>query len=259
MIILFKGLTAGYFISVFAGIAAIFALFEIPGIGDLFGILALIWVLFCAFFFNRAANQKFVNINNIMFEQCECRKYIAEYNRLFARSTKRTKDFLLLNLATGYICFGDFEKAFSILNEVNPFFKDNNLGRSCMAIYYNNLLTVYRHFADNKNAESALNMLRAMLSNPKFKPALKVRINNIIDFHHCISDIEQGNYENAEKVFLDELSSAESRYDRVAINYYLAKIYSEKGETEKAEECISFVIQNGGDTFCVQKAKELRG
>lgn len=249
VIILFKGLTAGYFISVFAGIAAIFALFETLGIGDLFGILALIWVLFCAFFFNRAALKRITKINDILLEHCECRRYIAECEKLFAKATRKTKDYLLLNLSTGYIALGDFGRALSLLKTVNSV-----LNTSFKATYYNNLISVYLNLKDYDNAKAAQNAFCALLNN-KINTALKNKISIIFKVKECFLNIETGNYANVEETLLQISENEKKLFNRVAINYYLAKLYLKTGESEKAEKAIGFAAANGGDTYYAQKAK----
>ena len=60
--------------------------------------------------------------------------------------------------------------------------------------------------------------------------------------------IEKGNFEGAEQIFLMLLEKADNNMHQVYVSYNLARIYLNGGNTEKAKRYVDFVMQYGGDT-----------
>lgn len=255
MLKIYKDLLVCYFIAAIGGACFFIGLWNAKPVTML---IAPLWILFCAIFFEVRASLRYTKLRAIMAERCCCREFIAQNEKLLAKAPAKSKTTLLLNHAAGYCNLGEAEKSLSCLMSFAPIFSDKIVGLVNAATYYNNLFAVYSSLDDIEKAEKALADFKAVLQNPKFpeKSRSASELSNLSVRDEFLLQMKKGDYTGAVDFFLADFQSAETKLQKVADAYTLAKIYIHSGNPAAAEKYIDFAAQNGGDTIFAVKARD---
>ena len=165
-----------------------------------------------------------------------------------------------MNIATAFIEMGRYQDAFNQLSYVNPSsFVKGFQAVNNKAIYFNNLALIYIGIGDLQSAENVLVEMKKAIDDPKFQKMEKEK-NCFLDLYtskKMLIQIEKGNFEGAEQIFLMMLEKAKTNLQQVSASFHLARVYMNKGETEKAKRYLDFVIQYGGDMMYKSEALKM--
>lgn len=248
---LYKDLKSLYFVigfSVAIPLAAFVAWVEKIG----FFILGIAFTFVLVIIIELIAQKRFNNLNKIRETNCNITEY---YNGLIELRSKcknpKILNTLNMNIAVAFIDMGRYQDAFNILMGINP----QSLGKGFAgvqgrAILFNNLAYTYIGLGDLESAEKVIEEMKKAIDDPKLKNMDKIK-NQLFDLYtgkKMIVQIERGDFEGAEQIFLMLLEKADSNIFQVCTSYYLARVYLNSGNPEKAKRYIDFVMQYGGDT-----------
>ena len=257
---LYKDLKVLYFVIGFS-VAIPLAIFGawVEKIG--FIILGIAFTFVLAIIIELIAQKRFNNLNKIRETNCNITEY---YNGLIELRSKCKNPKLLnnlnMNIAVAFIDMGRYQDAFNVLMGINP----QSLGKGFAgaqgrAILFNNLAYTYIGLGDLESAEKVIEEMKKAIDDPKLKNIDKIK-NQLFDMYtskKMIVQIERGDFEGAEQIFLMLLEKADSNIFQVCIGYYLARVYLNSGNPEKAKRYMDFVMQYGGDTVYKTKLQNL--
>lgn len=222
------------------------------------GIYIFINLLICDYITARRINK----INSILFDDCNAKKYIEKYEKLYKKNPQKQYDtFFRISLSTGYINLGQFEKALELLEKVKLNFKNDKKGTYIKIAYYNNLASIYLQLNNLEKTTEMIDKMKETIDNSKLDKVKLEEIELLYETRKIELELTKektlNNLDSAKDFYLKLLQNANKNNKKVNYNYKLSEIYKELGDKQKEEESINYVIENGGDTYYVQKAKEL--
>ena len=215
-------------------------------------ILGMVFALILAIIIELIAQKRFNNLNKIRETNCNIAEFYNGLTELLPKcKNPKLLNVLNMNIAVAFIDMGRYQDAFNILMGINP----QSLGKGFTgaqgrAVLFNNLAFTYIGLGDLESAEKLLVEMKKAIDDPKLKNMDKIK-NQLFDLYtskKIIIQIEKGNFEGAEQIFLMLLEKAECNMWQVYASYYLARVYLNGGDTEKAKKYLDFVMQYGGDT-----------
>ncbi|MCI8345855.1 MAG: tetratricopeptide repeat protein [Clostridia bacterium] len=249
------GINVGAFCVILA-----FNIKELNGIS--FFILMLLYGFLTAPIFNYITMRRLNKINKNLYNDCNITKYIEEYQKVYKKNTQKVFDITFrISLSTGYINLGQFEKALELLENGKPKFKNNKIDTYNKIAYYNNLAIIYLQLNNLEKAREMIDKMKENINNSKLDKIKLEETELLYETRKIELELAKektlNNLENAKGLYLKLLENANKNNKKVYYNYKLAEIYKEFGDKEKEEKCFSYIIENGGDTYYVQKVKEL--
>ena len=191
----------------------------------------------------------------IMVEKCQIREFISIWSKLLKRAKFfGMKQRFLLDHSTAYLSIKESSLAKQILDEVTHF-SNNKMGAINKVLYYNNLTSYYFQIDDIENALIANEKLKLALQNKKI--VNEVRAGFLRNYEQCfvVSKMSKGNYDGAEDFFKEQFTYRNNLLGKVNAMHHLANIYLFEKDITKAKEALSYVCENGGDTYYAQEAK----
>ena len=202
-------------------------------------------------------NNRFNNLNKIRETNCNIAEFYNGLTELLSKckNPKKLNPQILnafnLNIAVAFIDMGRYQDALNILMGIAPqSFGKGFTGAQGRAVLFNNLAFAYIGLGDLESAEKLLVEMKKAIDDPKLKNMDKIK-NQLFDLYtgkKMLIQIEKGNFEGAEQIFLMLLEKADNNMHQVYVSYNLARIYLNGGNTEKAKRYVDFVMQYGGDT-----------
>ncbi len=200
---------------------------------------------------------KVKRIDKIMIEldNCRVKEYVEIYEMLISNYRKKN-DFLLSNLAVGYIQLGEFEKARSYLNAINISHKKKISAINIEYVYLNNLCAVNILLGDVQSAEEYLRQMQDMINNPLVKHHIKASFSYYYILNKMELDILKGDEALKEKLCTLRLQVDNRLLAKVDANYGLGEFYEAQGEIEKARLHYTYAKENGGSSFYQSKAQQ---
>lgn len=253
---IFKDLKRMYFLIGGLGGVMIALSLSMLNVGSLFVncAIATFWILAINYYLNRIAGQRLIKLRSLVSD-CKCREYIDAVQELRS-GTKKKEKWLEFDLSSGYLALGDYEKALKILKAV-PLRNDGTRIDILEQLFINsNLISIYTELNQIPSAENALRNVEQLLDYPVLRDSHKAMYGSILLQRRIVLDIAKGNYEGNKETLINLLSRERTTLGKVAFHYRLGLIYIFEKQYGKAEECLSFVIENGGDTRFVSMAKE---
>ncbi len=210
-------------------------------------------ILAIAFIFDLIKTKR---IDKIMIEldNCRVKEYVETYEMLISNYRKKS-DFLLSNLAVGYIKLGEFEKARSYLNAISMSNKKKLSAINIEYVYLNNLCAVNILLGDVQSAEEYLKQMQDMINNPLVKHHIKTSFSYYYILNKMELDILKGDEDLKEKLCTLRLQVDNRLLTKVEANYGLGEFYEAQGEIEKARFHYNFAKENGGSSFYQKKAQ----
>ena len=199
-----------------------------------------------------------------MNHDCDFQKFIAiNYNFLqknnIHRTTKKNKErvrtLLLLNLSVAYLNIGDNVSAGQMLSGVD-YFSDNSSGAASKVVYYNNMFVYYLRINDIPSATQALEQMDAALQSSKLRKSDYDRYSTTYISKKHLVNMENGNYDGCEMHFSLMYNIESSILGKVSAKFTLGKIYLHDGKSIEAKQAFEYVINNGGTSYYVVKARD---
>ena len=225
-------------------------------------ILVLLYGFLTAQIFNYITRRRLNKINNNLLNDCNIKKYVEEYQKVYKKDTQKVFNIVFrISLSTGYINLGQFEKALELLEDVKLKFKNNKIDTYNKIAYYNNLASIYLELNNLEKTTEMIDKMKETIDNSKLDKIKLEEIELLYETRKIELELTKektlNNLENAKVLYIKLLENAKTNSKRVYCNYKLSEIYKELGDKEKEEKCLDYVIENGGDTYFVQRAKEL--
>ena len=254
MIRMFRKASILYFAICITGIAllSVWGRFS----GSLWYLYSVIIISIAWWFSNTYAQKLSGKINNVLLQECNPIEYIAFYEKVLKKkNVKKIRNYILLNLSTGYHSIGNAEECKRALDTIKGF-PNTRYGALNTVCFFNNLAGYYMMIKDLENAEDTLNSMKSALGNPKLA---KMHYESYYHFYiskNFVLNMAKGNYSGAEEHFSIFFDKEKNLLGKVAAKYYLGKVYIHLGDSEKAVSAFEYVVQNGNLTFYTQKARE---
>ena len=263
MLKMFKRSYALYWILVIPGAIAIYAAIWQKYPHSNLALLAIpliaIWIYAVATIAEIYALKLNEKIIALLTEECNPKDYIAFYEKaLKTKKFNKIKNFILLNLNTGYHSSGDAEESKRILDMVNGF-PSTKSGAVNSVCYFNNLAGYYLRINDLENAENTLGNMKEALKNPKLNRMNYEIYYQLYNSKNVILNMLRGNYGGAEDHFNILFDKEKSLLGKVSAKYSLGELYLRVGNNEKDMLAYEYVLQNGKETYYAKKASEYLG
>ena len=242
------GILGGIIVGIISGIA-------LKSIGQCLA-NTLLWAIAVSIVLEFKAIKLFNEIEKLR-QDCRIGEAVEKYEELLPKANGKSLNTVRNNLFTCCFSKGDFERAEFYISSISPSFPDNSAGIFSKCIYYQNLAALYVETDRLIEAEKALNAARLLFENPKLTFEHKTVSASYWHNEKMTLNIKSGHFDVAQKYFETKLLTDTTKLSKVTDNRFLAEIYIHYGEVEKAKECCSFIIENGGDTCYVTLAKKM--
>ena len=251
---IYNDLKIKYIISVVLGSIMFLFIALLSGFGGIAIIINwVILMLAIAFVFDLIKTKR---IDKIMIEldNCRVKEYVETYENLITNYRKKN-DFLLSNLAVGYIKLGEIEKAKSYLNAINISNKNRLSAINIEYVYLNNLCAVNILLGDVQSAEEYLKKMQDMINNPLVKHHVKASFSYRYALNKMELDILKGDNSLKEKLYTLILQVDNRMLSKVEANYGLGEFYEAQGDIDKSKLHYNFAKENGGSSIYQKKAQ----
>ena len=220
-------------------------------------LLCLVWIFGWVIVFTLLAKKRearfLTQLNN-----CQVAPFIALYEQTLTRPLRQKQQTLcLLNLSCGYLTVGNVQGALAILYRVRLDFGTRPFGLLCQGLYYNNLCDAYLQLGDVARAKQSLDYLKITIDHPGWGVTDRSALLRSYQANQAELAAYNGDYVQAEAVFLSLLQSGYTPLHQVSQCHNLAKLYLAQGQRDKAEEHLQFAAAYGGDTYYAAWARQI--
>ena len=261
MIRLFKDLRILY-LTISSGLGVILALILIYlGVNDVLAVCIIaVWIFAWYFFFGKLANDRAMNINKLR-DNCRIKDFIGLYRNILSAQKQGSVGAVLarLNLSAGLLDYGDVDGAANILNDV-VLPKSKNARGPLGTVYHNNYSLIFIRKGDLQKAQEALNASKSLLETGKIndKDYDKLKLyNELRQAQIYISEADPEHIEWARSIMERYAANTNTLLEKVAGNYWLARICYALGEKEEEIQRLKYIEENGGDTIYFLEAKNI--
>lgn len=256
-IYVFKDLKIKYAITVICGIILIPLIIGLLTSSETVAIVSIfVWIFVCATIFEIIKNKRLDKINTDL-DECRIHSYVNSYEVLSENCSKKN-NYILSNLAVGYIKLGDFERAYALLKLVDIKPTNNIAILTGIFFYYNNLFLTCAEL--DKLEEANQNLLKMLeIINLKLVRNNVYYYNTFLRYYRSCSLVykaKTGEYDANEVIYETLLETEAKLIEKVCWHFGAAEITFKKGDFAKASNHYKFVAENGGDTYYCIKAKE---
>lgn len=210
--------------------------------------ISIFLILYIVFIFR---NINWMNLNHILYTDCDPQKYLELLNILEKRDKKK-RAFNTLNLskAYGYYYTNELDLMKECLYKVN--FKRQNIKILLVTI---NLWLNYAIKTKNEEIYNEYyNKLYNIVPKNKKEEDLIEEVKDIIKLNKCI---EEKNEKEAEELIKKSEQRAKFLFTLVLNNFYKAQVNLMVGNNEEARKNLEFVIENGNTMYKKIEAEEL--
>ncbi len=192
-----------------------------------------------------------------LLENCRPRDFVDHTEKVFPTvKPKDSRNTYCINLYAGYADLGNYPKALEYLEEMDTNFPENYTGKLQEHAWHYNRCDYCLEIGDWKRAEAELEAAENVLASEKIYNVMKNSLFRMNQAQRYALNMVRGNYDGAETFFTNYLAVEKTLRGKVYAKFNLAKIYLHFGETEKARQAAMYVIQSGGQTCYVEKAKD---
>lgn len=217
-------------------------------------LMAICWEILYAVICNQIAFRRMRALNALLLEECKVQAFLEGVRALYdCAKLSNWKRPMRLNIASGLLAAGEAKEALIELEAVGP-----RLRRSgWKLIYWRNMISAFVQLQQYETARECLAHLKNMLNQSRLRKPLQVRAQTVYLVNEKILAFAEGQTEGIEAFFLEQLAKETVRYHQVVFHTYLAKLYLQTGETQKALPHLRFAAEYGGDTIYAKQAKAL--
>ena len=261
MIRLFKDLRILY-LAISSGLGVILALILIfLGVNDVLAVCIIaVWIFAWYFVFGKLANDRAANINKLR-DNCKIKDFIGLYQGILKAQKQGSIGAVLarLNLSAGLLDYGDVDGAAGILNDV-ALPKNKNARGPLGTVYHNNYSLIFIRKGDLQRAQEALDASKSLLESGKIneRDYSKLKLyNELRQAQIYISAADPSHIEWAKSIMERYVANTNTLLEKVAGNYWLARIHYALGEKDEEIRCLKYIEENGGDTIYFLEAKNV--
>lgn len=263
MIRLYKDLYIKYFVfSISGALLIIFGGNALLPNTSIMGLVipALTYIICCVLFFISKATKRYNNMLQIIQKDCQCQRFIDEYNKTFekgGRLKKSIKGFFDVSVTTAYLNLGQLENFKKAAAEVDTdSLRNKDTKTNAKFAMLNNWAGYYLTLEDKDEAERCIAQMKKMIDEVGSKFTSHDKMIRAVDFLKARLHILNKEYVKAEENCLYSAEYGSSTRTRVCANYFLGEIYKNTNNIEEAKSCYEYAFEKGGDTCYAQMAKE---
>lgn len=196
-------------------------------------------------------NINWMNLNHVMYTDCDPKKYIEILNILEKRDTKnRAKSTLNLSKAYAYYYTNELDLMKECLYKVN--FKRQNL--KVLLVTYNLWLNYAIKAKNEEIYNEYYNKLYNIVPKNKKEENLIEELKDIVKLNKCI---EEKNEKEARELVEKKEKKSKFLFTDVLNNFYKAQVNLMTNNKEEAKKNLEFVIKNGNTMYKKIEAEEL--
>ena len=256
MISLFRETTIGYIAAViFSVIFGYFIANQFFASNETWSaVIPVILVLLFARLFFHIASKKLAKIYN-RYNDCDAESFVNFFEKAAKQRWFRSmKNFVFINLASGYLAVGKTYEATWALRKVGKM-PNSKVGLTHQFTYYHLLFNYcVRIQEDIPTAESYVLEMQRLLENPKWKEAQKQPYMTSFAIAQCLLRMAKGDFDGCEAVFLSHRENAEAEIERVVGNFFLGEIYLHENRRADAVDVFTYVALHGGNASFQKRA-----
>ena len=225
----------------------------------LYSFLAVVpLILLSAYYADKIAQKEHAKLMLILNMECNPKRFLNTYT-VIAGKTDRYKNTVLLKtimLGLGYLENGDMEKAISLLSNI-PFGKDTKKERKLAIQGYDILCQCYLRLRDAENAKRYFVLYSKTLDAVKDEDCEAYR-NELLE-HGVLSrylNFLQGNTDDAAVYFEKAMLEYPTNRQQLNASLMAALVYLKEGNTERAKDHLTYVIEKGKNLWAKGYAQE---
>ncbi len=190
----------------------------------------------------------------MFLEQCDPYPFLQEIRKHKTYSgSKATKLNLLISETTAMMDIGECQEVYLLLSPLENDMKAA-LMRSLLMSYYCQMATVCRKLQKDQEAEAWFQKVLEVYEKIKNQKQKK-QFEGFELMHDAWVFWENGQYSSTLQL-LAQIPYKNMR-ERVSLSMSYAAVYRAMGETEKAKEALTFVVENGNKLYAVQEAQQM--
>lgn len=258
MIYLYKDLKIAYLLTTILGGLSLLFLFSSLIHLFLGYIVILLWIMVCSFVFIKIATKRF---NTIIFDANNSCNIESCLNHLFGiykgKTNKKTDLFVAIYISSFLLNYGKTDFASNILLQYNP---EKLLKKDRYDVYkffyYSNLATCYNRLDKKEDALNAYKRADQLFNSPYLNKAIKTECEIMHKANYLIITDVINNCEEILKLQKISLEKSKFLLDEVCCRFSMVSVLGACGRLKEAEEHISFIKENGGDTLYAKCASK---
>ena len=224
-------------------------------------LIYILWIFISMYIYSLCFKGLFIKTYKVCVEECDPFPYIEMCeavlgNRLiYAGRNNASRNNAMLGLCFGYLTAGNSKAAGQVIEGIR-YFPSGKAGLYNKALFFYFSFIHYLQIFDMVNVEIMLKSMMAVLQDKKFpKHRYDEMYHRYIEMQISVN-IANGDYTEAEEVFLVAFNNAKNRLGKVACQYQLGEIYFHYERLNDAKKAFEYVISNGNKTFYVVEAVE---
>jgi len=219
--------------------------------------IILTWLCLVAIGYDILRYRDLNRIISIMVDECRVLESIELLIRCYKMSKGGSrKKQVALQLVSAYSCFGDNTQAKRVLDEISELRKKEKPSAASDATYILYWLSWNLNENRLEQAIDCLEQVKAVISSGQLRERDHYQIIYCFMEAQMAIHIKQGNYAGSEFFYRAALLGAQNLLNKVSCMNALGKTYLHYERFDEARDAFSFVVQNGGDSYYVEKAKQ---
>lgn len=203
---------------------------------------------------------KYRRILASLYDKCDPDLFLAAAAPLLsvASAPWATRVMIRNDFAVGLIARGDFEKAWGILENLQPSGKGPR-GALTDAIVAHNRAATRLGLQDVESAKGYRDEMARMESSLAPDRRMFALYRKRLDRMDCRIRIQEGNFEGARECFEAALPTCRNEYERVETRSILASVYEAAGDASAAQEALEYVATHGNTLWAARMARRKLG
>ncbi len=209
---------------------------------------------------NLLALAKYRRILAPLYDDCDPDRFLAAAAPLLsvASAPAAARVMIRNDFAVGLITRGDFEKAWGILENLQPSGKGPRMALTLAVIAHNRAaarLGLQDVEAAKGFRDEMARMEPALVSEHRLLATYRNRLDRL-DYRIRIAE---GNFEGAREFFEAVLPTCRNEYERVETRSILASVYEAAGDESGAKESLEYVAAHGNNLWTARMARRKLG
>ncbi|MGI6177333.1 MAG: hypothetical protein ACOYJO_02620 [Eubacterium sp.] len=257
---LYRPYKIAYLVTALGGAVLMVIGFGLSGISvGAFYVLPFLWILVCAYIFMNMTKRK---ISGLIEEMNACR--VGDYIRSMEKIVRECRGedvtkYAKLLLSTGYLNYGDNNKAGAVLASIDPNFSTSASGDVLALMYYSNCAAYFTRIGDIYQAKMNVNSIYYLKNSPQMSRGMTLTADHFMEVRMIGIDLETRNLDGLAPRIRKLFDEAVTRLEKVSHAFGLARVagYTEDHENERF--WLSYCAENGGDSYAGRQSRMMLG
>ncbi len=217
-------------------------------------LLFLIWIIISYYIAAQLATMRARDIRSLLIDKCDSRSYITLYEKVLHKYKKgKYKNTVTLNLLTGYLHGGEFEKAKQTLHSIDYL----NMNVADQIMFDSVLMTLYILMKDADNANITFKELKTKIQHLNLPTRKMLEFISMFENIQLKCNIPFGNKDRIEEYFIDKFNNEKHLLLKLIAMYNLAEFYIQNNQLKKAVSSLEYVSNYGNTTYYAYNAKKI--